>query len=335
MKSLRSKDRLQEPVLTHRYLASRFFKDKSSPEKKAAVNDKLDVEYNAGIQGAITKKPSRFFGRKYDKYDKLNKPLPALPLNSSSSTILAPVENKTAAREHNDDFDNLSDYDDDNDLESPQCPSTAKRTRTGGLETAKLKSYSSLATLRSKSSRIFSGKMTTSSHSPPPPPLPQIPVDIASIYAQRPIATASSTYRSTHSARSLFANPHDRSISISRPQLRAQVSSPPVLERTSTIPYDKRPGPAPVRPVRPASLDDETAAFMRETNTRMVLPRRTRDTSSTATTSTLRSHSSSIEARLGIPCGHGTVGWWSGVEYGVGVCCMLYAVWNVMWRAGL
>lgn len=172
-------DRLQEPVLTHRYLASRFFKDKSSPEKKAAVNDKLDVEYNAGIQGAITKKrkslvrvsirtpltipASRFFGRKYDKYDKLNKPLPALPLNSSSSTILAPVENKTAAREHNDDFDNLSDYDDDNDLESPQCPSTAKRTRTGGLETAKLKSYSSLATLRSKSKSLRPWASSTSS----------------------------------------------------------------------------------------------------------------------------------------------------------------------------
>jgi hypothetical protein len=73
-------------------------------------------------------------------------------------------------------------------------------------------------------------------------------------------------------------------------------------ENTITVPFTKRAGPPPPRPQRPESLDEETLAFMRESGTRMVLPSTPR---SSASTSTPRSQTSSIEARLGFPAGFG------------------------------
>ena len=86
----------------------------------------------------------------------------------------------------------------------------------------------------------------------------------------------------------------------------AQLCSPPILENPITVPFEKRPGPPPVRPHRPDSLDEETLAFMRESGTRIFLLSSNRGSASTATTSTPRSQSSSIEARLGFPSGCGT-----------------------------
>jgi hypothetical protein len=45
---------------------------------------------------------------------------------------------------------------------------------------------------------------------------------------------------------------------------------------------------------------------MKDSGTRMVLPGSNRASNSTASASTPRSHASSVEARLGLPSGHGT-----------------------------
>lgn len=121
--------------------------------------------------------------------------------------------------------------------------------------------------------------------------------------SRRPVLTPSAAARGS---RISLTKAQGRSISISRPRLMAQLCSPPILENPITVPFEKRPGPPPVRPPRPDSLDEETLAFMRESGTRIFLLSSNRGSASTATTSTPRSQSSSIEARLGFPSGCGT-----------------------------
>lgn len=78
----------------------------------------------------------------------------------------------------------------------------------------------------------------------------------------------------------------------------------------ATVPFTKPTGPPPPRPPRPEIIDEDTLAFMRGSATRMVLPTSNRTSASTATDSTPRSHTSSIESRLGLPSGHCTpVNW--------------------------
>ncbi|RAR06673.1 hypothetical protein DDE82_003209 [Stemphylium lycopersici] len=296
MKSLRGK-------------ASRFFRDSPTPDEKAAIYDNSDVEFGAGIQGAgVKKKSSRFFSRKNDKLDK---PRLESPISSSSpSTILVPVADRVTAHDHGDGFDDLPEYDEDE--ESPQhssAPSNVfaslndKRTNSR-LETSNVKPQSSLAALKDKTSRLFIGSKNTSpTHTPPPPPVPQIPVDLVVSKPHHPVL---GPFPKKRSSRITLTKSQGRNISISRPQLTAQLFSPPIPEQTSTVPFEKRAGPAPQRPARPDSLDDDTLAFMRETGTRMVLSTSNRGSASTSTASTPRSQASSIEARLGFPSGHGT-----------------------------
>ncbi|KAF1839096.1 hypothetical protein BDW02DRAFT_276469 [Decorospora gaudefroyi] len=301
MKSLRSK-------------ASRFFKDSPTTDEKAAIADSSDVEFDAGIQGAIRNKPSRFFGRKTGKLDKA---LPAAPSSSSSSTLFAPLPGLIGAREdRSDPFDDLPDYDDEESLQSPTTPrdfsaaSEPQRTNDGDLETPKLKPQSSFAALKSKGSRFLRSRSNSSSngnsesHSPPPPPMPQIPVDVPEPKARRSILAPPHSVRAS---RTSLPNSQGRSISISRPMLVAQFCSTPIPENLSTVPFRKRTGPPPSRPARPESLDEATMALM-QGGTRMVLPSNSnRGSASTATdSSTFRSNASSIEARLGFPTGYGT-----------------------------
>ncbi|CAN9377045.1 unnamed protein product [Alternaria alternata] len=153
-------------------------------------------------------------------------------------------------------------------------------------------------------SRLFGGsKDSGSTQSTPPPPVPQIPKGVSLSKSRRPILTPSAAARGS---RISLTKAQGRSIYISRPRLMAQLCSPPILENPITVPFKKRPGPPPVRPPRPDSLDEETLAFMRESGTRIFLLSSNRGSASTATTSTARSQSSSIEARLGFPSGCGT-----------------------------
>ncbi|PSN71587.1 hypothetical protein BS50DRAFT_618569 [Corynespora cassiicola Philippines] len=117
-------------------------------------------------------------------------------------------------------------------------------------------------------------------------------------------------------------------LSISRPILQnSPLSSnmPSPLISPPTFSFTKPVGPTPLRPSRPASLDNETLDFMRDNTTRMVLPPSfdyfntsglaPNDPNSTATPSKKRTTPSSsnvvaqqtrasIEARLGLPAGH-------------------------------
>lgn len=228
----------------------------------------------------------------------------------------------------------MPDYDDEDEADSSQnalvprdLSVTEEQNHTlDGSEAPKIKPRSSFSALKSKSmtptndmrffkpnltpllgSRLFGGmKGSNSVHSPPPPPpLPQIPVDIPVPKTRQPILTPYPTGRKTHSS---LSSAQGRSISISRPQLVPQLCNIPIPENTTTHPFEKRPGPAPTCPTRPESLDEETLAFMREAGVRMMYPCSNRGSASTATTSTTttRSHTSSIEARLGLPSGHGT-----------------------------
>ncbi|KAH6866822.1 hypothetical protein BKA58DRAFT_388689 [Alternaria rosae] len=300
MKSLRSK-------------ASHFFRDRPSRDEKTAIADSSDIDFDAGIQDVgMRKKPSRFFGRKNDK---LNKPLPTLPSNSNSSTPLVPVATCVTLRQQGDSFENLLDYEDLEEEEyqtsSPALP-PASRSLSGtpehkhirGGEPLKSKSRPNFVLLREKGSCLFGGsKNNDSTQSPTPPPVPQIPTSVPFPKARRPVLTPLSTARGS---RGSLVKIQNRSVSISRPQLMAQLCSPPIPEDHATVPFEKRPGPPPPRPPRPDSLDEKTLAFMRESGTRMNLPSSNRGSTSTATASTPRSQASSIEARLGFPSGHGT-----------------------------
>ncbi|KAL1793443.1 hypothetical protein ACET3X_008425 [Alternaria dauci] len=289
MKSLRSK-------------ASHFFRDSPSRDEKAAITDSSDVDFDAGIQEAA----SRFLGRKNDK------PLPISPSESSSPTLLALVSDRVTATEPGDSFDNLPDYDDDNE-ENILVPVSTSLTLSapsehdhinGGSGLLKLKSRPSFALLKDKGSRLFGGRKNSSpTQSSQFPPVPQILGSVSLTKPRRPVLTPLAVARGS---RISLTKGQGRSISISRPQLMAQLCSPPILENPITVPFEKRTGPPPIRPPRPDSLDDETLAFMRESGTRMVLPSSNRASASTATVSTSRSQASSIEARLGFPSGCGT-----------------------------
>jgi hypothetical protein len=98
----------------------------------------------------------------------------------------------------------------------------------------------------------------------------------------------------------------NRNASISRPTLLPQYFSPPIPENPITIPFIKPLGPPPPRPPRPESLDDETIALIQQGGSRMVLFNSNRVSGSTASSSTPPSHTSSIEARLGLPSGLST-----------------------------
>jgi hypothetical protein len=99
---------------------------------------------------------------------------------------------------------------------------------------------------------------------------------------------------------------HNRNASISRPSLLPQYSRSPIPENPITFPFNKPLGPPPPRPPRPESLDDETLALMQQGGSRMVLLNSNRVSGSTAASSIPRSHTSSIEARLGLPSGLST-----------------------------
>ncbi|RYO18590.1 hypothetical protein AA0111_g10701 [Alternaria arborescens] len=254
--------------------ASHFFRDSPSRDEKTAITDSSDVDFDAGIQDAGMKnKPSRFFRRRNDKPDT---PLPILSSKSSSSTLFALVSDRVTPTELGDSFENLPEYDDD-DGENTNAPLPASRNSSamsehehtkGGFNLHRPKSRPSFALLKGK------GMLLT-------------------------VSAARGSHISHTKAQG-------RSISISRPRLMAQLCSPPILENPITVPFEKRPGPPPVRPPRPDSLDEETLAFMRESGTRIFLLSSNRGSASTATTSTSRSQSSSIEARLGFPSGCGT-----------------------------
>ncbi|CAN9403281.1 unnamed protein product [Alternaria alternata] len=277
MKSLRSK-------------ASHFFRDSPSRDEKTAITDSSDVDFDAGIQDAGMKnKPSRFFRRRNDKPDT---PLPILSSKSSSSTLFALVSDRVTPTELGDSFENLPEYDDD-DEENTNAPLPVSRNSSAMSEHE-----------HTNGSRLFGGsKDSGSTQSTPPPPVPQIPKGVSLSKSRRPILTPSAAARGS---RISLTKAQGRSISISRPRLMAQLCSPPILENPITVPFKKRPGPPPVRPPRPDSLDEETLAFMRESGTRIFLLSSNRGSASTATTSTARSQSSSIEARLGFPSGCGT-----------------------------
>ncbi|CAN9401160.1 unnamed protein product [Alternaria alternata] len=272
MKSLRSK-------------ASHFFRDSPSRDEKTAITDSSDVDFDAGIQDAA----SRFFRRRNDKPDT---PLPILSSKSSSSTLFALVSDRVTPTELGDSFENLPEYDDD-DEENTNAPLPVSRNSSAMSEHE-----------HTNGSRLFGGsKDSGSTQSTPPPPVPQIPKGVSLSKSRRPILTPSAAARGS---RISLTKAQGRSISISRPRLMAQLCSPPILENPITVPFKKRPGPPPVRPPRPDSLDEETLAFMRESGTRIFLLSSNRGSASTATTSTARSQSSSIEARLGFPSGCGT-----------------------------
>ncbi|KAE8851258.1 hypothetical protein HRS9122_01545 [Pyrenophora teres f. teres] len=276
MKSLRSK-------------ASRFFRDSPTPDEKVAVTDASDVDFDAGIQSAeVTRKPSRFFCRMKDK---LGKPLPTPPsTSSSSSTLLASVTKPVAPCGNGDVFDDLPDYDDEDEAELSQTASASHDSSITSKENCtideskapKIKPRSSFSALKSKSttitdfvrfcktnltwilgSRLFGGiKGGDSSHSPPPPPpLPQIPVDIVVPKTRKPVLRP---YPTARGSRPSLPHAQGRSISISRPQPMPQLCNLPIPENAMTIPFEKRPGPPPTRPPRPESLDQETLAFMQE-----------------------------------------------------------------------
>lgn len=151
-------------------------------------------------------------------------------------------------------------------------------------------------------SRFFRNN-TTGTPSPPPPPVPQIPVEPA---PPGPHRSSLAPLHAARNPRSSLGKHHGGGLSISRPVLLPHSFSPPIPEYPATVPFTKRPGPPTQRPPRPESLDQDIIAFMRESGTRMVLSCSNRISDSTASSSTPRSHSSSIEARLGLPSGYDT-----------------------------
>ncbi|KAH7087571.1 hypothetical protein FB567DRAFT_592249 [Paraphoma chrysanthemicola] len=300
MKSLKSK-------------ASRFFKDSPSQDEKVA-NATLgaDIEFDAGIQGReVKKKPSRFFLRKNDKVDKA---LPAPPSNASSTTSVSPshlVDGHLAESESQ--LPRASIPNNSTAVESfPSAPielatSPEPLSRPGSAPGApvpepEVKPAPSFATLRSKSSRFFRNEKPATT-SPPPPLPPQIPVGTEAPGSRRPSLTL---YRSTRDSRSSSKGHQSRCVSISKPVALPQYSNVPIPENPVVVAFQKRAGPPPPRPGRPESLDDEIIAFMQQGGMRMVLTNTNRMSDSTASSSTPRSHASSIEGRLGLPSGNGS-----------------------------
>ncbi|CAO2649409.1 Nn.00g067940.m01.CDS01 [Neocucurbitaria sp. VM-36] len=283
------------------HFASRFFRDgPSQDEKTANAEASFGIDFDAGIQDhGLRMKTSRFLLRKNKKLDK---PLPAPPSNVSSSTLVTP--SLPVDVDHGDQSDDASSP--EKPLPFPPAPHDSCETSeitsaVGYPDKPMLKLRTSFATLRTKSSHIFSNK-NLATDAPSVPPVPQIPVETSTFKSRRPVLTP---LHVTRGSRSSIASLQGRSISISRPTLTAQLSNQSILEHPFTVPFTKPTGPAPPRPPRPDSLDEETVAFMQDSGTRMCLPTSNRVSASTATCSTPRSHASSIEARLGFPSGHG------------------------------
>lgn len=133
--------------------------------------------------------------------------------------------------------------------------------------------------------------------------MPQIPVEPN---APQPRRLNLVPLQSARNSRSSLVLPQGGRISISRPVLLPQYSNPPIPENAATVPFEKPCGPPPPRPPRPDSLDEETVAFMQQSDMRMVIGTSNRVSNSTASSYTPFSHSSFIEARLGLPSGHST-----------------------------
>ncbi|XP_014559865.1 hypothetical protein COCVIDRAFT_23839 [Bipolaris victoriae FI3] len=354
MKSFRSK-------------ASRFFREGTTSKDKVATNSTSRFEFDAGIDSTATRKgrnslfptpprvspkPPVHTSQKLTKRevtwpfrrkdDKLERPQPALRLNSSSSTLLPPAIPRVIAREPSDDFDLLPDYDDSDDDDddddtrafrrSPATSNKKKMYRNAFSMSNLKKSCSNLAALKSKSSRIFNGNKRTYSRSPPPPPVPQIPVDFTiplptrcSSLPQPPPPPPSQPplpkRSSNRPPRPKLKKTKSSTGPISRPTPTSQDSAIPLLLNhltTTTTPFTRRNRSPPQRPPRPTDSYNDTLMYMRHTNTRMVLPVRPRPNTtvspspsspsppSSLTASTARHASAIIASRLGIPTGHST-----------------------------
>jgi hypothetical protein len=133
--------------------------------------------------------------------------------------------------------------------------------------------------------------------------VPQIPVEPETPQSRRLNLIPVPAARSSHS--SLVLPPGGR-LSISRPILVPQYSSPPIPENAATVPFEKPYSLPPLRPPRPDSLDGETVAFMQQSGMRMVIGTNNRVSNSTVSSYTPGSYTGSIEARLGFPSGHST-----------------------------
>ncbi|KAF2128584.1 hypothetical protein P153DRAFT_423769 [Dothidotthia symphoricarpi CBS 119687] len=114
-----------------------------------------------------------------------------------------------------------------------------------------------------------------------------------------------SPFPSTRDPRPSPGSTQTRITSISRPTLTPQLCSPPTTQSLTIVPFHKPAGLPPPRPPRPDSLDEDTLAFMRS-NARTGFSTNNRVSNSTATCSTPRSYTSSIEGRLGLPTGYAT-----------------------------
>ncbi|KAF1915555.1 hypothetical protein BDU57DRAFT_539888 [Ampelomyces quisqualis] len=289
--------------------ASRFFKDVPSQDEHAAnAGPGESVGFDAGIQSRAPKsKPSRFFQRKNDKTDK---PLP-MPLSNGSSWTLAVSEERVThgsgsqrelpAQKSSFQFP-LAPLELADSPAPSSHPSSTHSSNKPEVDAPKVKPRPSFAALKSKSSRLF--RNNDSDHSPPPPPpVPQLPVDPTEPLPRPRVVTPRHSSRKSHSSSISLYN---GSLNISRPALLPQYSSPPIPENPITVDFIKPSGPPPPRPPRPESLDDDTIALMQQGGTRMVLFGANRFSDSTASSTTKRSHSSSIEARLGFPSGMST-----------------------------
>jgi len=154
-------------------------------------------------------------------------------------------------------------------------------------------------------SRLFRSR-DYGSHSPPRPPLPQIPVSPEEPTPPRPALVP--LHSLVNSPRSSIVSSSGRRVSISSPVLLQQSPAPLLPKYLTRVHFTKPPGPSPHRPPRPDSIDDATLALLRENGTRILPPTYHTSASgsiSTATDSTPRSATSSINSRLGFPTGHG------------------------------
>ncbi|OAL51229.1 hypothetical protein IQ07DRAFT_643341 [Pyrenochaeta sp. DS3sAY3a] len=291
--------------------ASRFFRESPSQDEKVANTDTdaLDTDFDAGIPPRSLKhKSSRFLHRNSETTEK---PLPAPPSRASSSTLTQADSASSGYQVEGEERagDEQSSVQEQKPL--PYAPaSTDPAELTASLEPCKLsseaetpkpKSRPSLAALRSKSSRIFR-RNTPATHPPPPPLPPQISVDPDS--PPIPLPPRSALRRQ----RGYGSNSQRNRPNISRPMPPThQPSDMPIPENHVTVPFTRPAGPPPPRPPRPASIDEDTLALMRDATARMVLPGVQGSASNTAVSTPRPSASSSrsIETRLGIPSGHG------------------------------
>ncbi|KAH4068080.1 hypothetical protein HBI82_060030 [Parastagonospora nodorum] len=288
--------------------ASRFFRDPPSQDEKIAHTElNGDVDFSAGIQSHGMKyKPSRFFTRKTGKVDK-SPPVvyETVPLSlvacqenqaERDSSLDEPPVTSTAFR-----FPQVS-----SDLAPSPLPSSYPSSTHSSCkqeaDSQKVRPRPSFATLRTKSSRFFRNNGSRNS-SPPPPPVPQIPVDPE---APQPRRLNLVPVHVPRNSRSSLILPQGGHAAISRPVHLPQYSNLPIPENAATVPFTKPAGPPQSRPSRPESLDAETMTFMQQSGMRMVIGTSNRASNSTASSSTPRSYTSSIEARLGFPSGHST-----------------------------